>query len=69
MTTKSNLVDEERVSNLVAEVGVTFSTFGGGIDDGAAFNPLIGALKDRPLVFALGVDVREVVKFILERSR
>ena len=33
---------------------------------GTTFNPLAEMLKDRPLVFALGVDVAKVVRFVME---
>lgn len=50
---------------IVAEIGNCFQTFGGGrtITD-AIGNPLSEALRSRPPMFALGVDVRSVVQFI-----
>lgn len=51
--------DEDRI---VAAVSNCFATFGGGRGNG--FNPLAEALKDKPPMFAAGVDVRNVVNFV-----
>lgn len=67
MATKLKGVTDDKMLELVAEIGVKFKTFGGGVDVGGEFNPLIGMLKDRPLMFAMGVDVADVVRFVLER--
>jgi hypothetical protein len=48
---------------IVIEIGKHFRTFGGGRD--SADNPVAHALKDEPLQFAAGVDVQEVVLFVL----
>lgn len=48
---------------ITRRVGETFPTFGGG--KGSDWNPIAAALKDKPLQFAAGVDVEEVVKFIV----
>lgn len=55
----------DSVDEIVAAIQVYFRTFGGGQD--SEFNPLTHALKDKPLQFAAGVDVKEVVEFILAR--
>lgn len=52
-----------RVNTLVNKVGQQFRTFGGGRD--SEYNPITHALKDQPPSFAAGVDVREVVEFVL----
>lgn len=57
-------IDDEKVQEIMAEIGVRFRTFGGGIV-GNADNPLSHALKDKPLQFAAGVDVREVIRLVL----
>jgi hypothetical protein len=57
-------IDDEVVRTIVAEIGVRFPTFGGGISHPG--NPIADALKDRPLQFAAGVDVEQVVRFILD---
>jgi hypothetical protein len=61
------MVNPEKTDRIVNEVGERFATFGGG--RGSEFNPLAEMMKGRPLVFALGVDVRDVVEFVLERGR
>lgn len=53
------------VAALVEEVAVRFPCFGGG--RGSEFNPIAQALKDQPPCFAAGVDVAEVVQFLLAR--
>lgn len=62
MATKA--LDEEQVSEITAEIGVRFRTFGGGVV-GNCDNPISHALKDRPVMFAAGVDVAEVVRTVL----
>ncbi|KKL02318.1 hypothetical protein LCGC14_2626570 [marine sediment metagenome] len=53
-----------KTDDLVEAIGQRFRTFGGGnITEG---NPISVALKDRPLQFAAGVDVRDVTDFVLE---
>lgn len=56
---------KDLVSEIIAEIGVRFQTFGGGIV-GCQDNPISHALKDRPLQFAAGVDVADVVRCVLE---
>lgn len=58
---------EDKVHRIVAEIGVRFPTFGGGVVS-SFNNPLAEAMKNRPLVFALGVSVEEVVRFILSEA-
>ena len=60
-------VDASVVARITAEVGASFRCFGGGRTYGAEWNPLVAALKDEPLQFAAGIDVAEVVRFVLER--
>jgi hypothetical protein len=50
------------IDDIVKKVTIRFHTFGGGQD--SEFNPITHALKDKPPVFAAGVDVREVVEYI-----
>lgn len=57
--------DETLTAHLVRDIGHTFRCFGGGRDSN--YNPITKALKDYPLTFAAGVDVKEVVNFILSR--
>ena len=51
------------VEQIVKKIGSQFRTFGGGQD--SKFNPITAALKDKPLQFAAGVSVEEVVKAVL----
>ena len=48
---------------ITEEIGKKFRTFGGGV--GSKYNPIADALKGKPLQFAAGVDVREVVDFVI----
>jgi hypothetical protein len=52
------------LDELIAKVGENFRTFGGG-QVTVSSNPLAHALKDKPLQFAAGVDVSQVVTFIV----
>lgn len=58
------MASDDKVKEIVAEIGVRFRTFGGGI--GSDWNPIAAAIKDRPLQFAAGVDVEEVVRLVLD---
>ncbi len=51
------------VKQMVGRVAANFRTFGGG--RGSQFNPIADALKDQKPTFAAGVDVEDVVRFIL----
>jgi hypothetical protein len=50
---------------IVAAVKEKFPCFGGG-DERVRDNPIAAALKDRPLMFAMGVDVKSVVEFVID---
>lgn len=54
---------DEKIADIVQRVGVQFRTFGGGRT--SEFNPIAAALKDKPPMFAAGVDVRDVVEFVV----
>jgi len=58
--------DAERA--IVELIGSRFRCFGGGRTSGAEFNPLVEWTKDEALQFAAGVDVAEVVRFVLEQA-
>jgi hypothetical protein len=63
-TQKKRLTAEE----ITKRIPKRFRCFGGGhISD--VGNPISHALKDSPLQFALGVDVADVVAFVLECRR
>jgi len=51
---------------LVKKVSSTFSCFGGGKENVNNYNPISIALVDKPPMFAAGVDIREVVDFIVD---
>ncbi len=55
------------IDDIVAAVAAEFRTFGGGQD--SEYNPVTHALKDHEPMFAAGVDVRDVVKFVKLRCR
>lgn len=58
------------ITDIVSAVAAKFRTFGVGSSGPAVQgNPLASALADKPPVFALGVDVEEVVRFVLERVK
>jgi hypothetical protein len=52
------------VDMIVLNIAADFPTFGGGRK--CAGNPIAEALKDRGPMFALGVDVRQVVERVLQ---
>jgi len=56
-----------RVQEITAKVGRKFRTFGGGQDP--QDNPIAKALKDGRYQFAAGVDVEEVVRFVMSLAR
>lgn len=60
-------VSRASVADIVHDISGRFRTFGGGREptDG---NPIAHALKNHPLQFAAGVDVLDVVLFVLDRA-
>ena len=54
---------EFAVDDIVGLIGQRFRTFGGGRDSDT--NPMARALKNEPLMFAAGVDVRAIVELVL----
>lgn len=57
---------QDRESVIVNGITAQFRTFGGGSARAVA-SPISAAMQDGPPVFALGVDVREVVRFVMEQ--
>lgn len=53
---------EQLIDTAIHEIGQRFRTFGGGRDSDT--NPMAHALRDQPLQFAAGVDVRAVVEHV-----
>ena len=60
------IVTPETPQDITALVAANFRSFGGG--RGSKYNPISEALKDSPASFAAGVDIQEVVDFILEQA-
>lgn len=56
----------EMVDKIVAGIGENFRTFGG--DRAPGNNPIAHATQGKPLMFAMGVDVGEVVKFVIAEA-
>jgi hypothetical protein len=54
-------------AEIVTAVTENFRCFGGGRASGSEFNPLVSALSDGPPVFAAGVSVDDVVRFVAKR--
>jgi hypothetical protein len=58
-------LSNQKVKDLVDLAVQRFPTFGRGTPrTGEEFNPLIIAFKDKPPMFAMGVDVETVVRFV-----
>ena len=60
-------VSENERQQIVADVAAEFRCFGEGSSPRIEGNPIAEAMKDQPAQFAAGVDVRQVVDFILSR--
>lgn len=56
-----------RIKVLTDKVGANFRCFGGGYYN--PDNPISIALAENPLRFAAGVDVAEVIEFILKENK
>ncbi len=59
---------DQEIKNLVVDICRNFQTFGQGATS-VAGNPIFEVLKDKPPMFALGVDVEMVVRFVLQKGR
>jgi hypothetical protein len=56
-------MDNIDIDEITEFIGHRFRSFGGGQE--SPNNPVAAALKDRPLQFAAGVDIRSVVEAIV----
>lgn len=65
---KQPLTDARLTQLITAKVSRNFSTFGAG-QSGGGFNPVAEALQHRPAMFAAGVDVADVILYILEERK
>ena len=59
-------VTDKQVAEIVKAVALEFRTFGAG--QTSQYNPVVNALQDHQPMFAMGVDVQEVVRFVLKRA-
>lgn len=59
-------ITEEKVERIVKAVAKKFRSFGNG--QATADNPVAEAFKSKPAMFALGVDIEEVVRFVLKEA-
>lgn len=67
---KSAKRSKPSVDEIVAEIGTRFRTFGGKTEKPKSVsNPLDAWMATSPLTFALGVDVRQVVEFVLSKAK
>lgn len=57
----------KKVDKITQTIGRKFRSFGGG--QTGFNNPLAMALKDQPLQFAAGVDIKSVVKAVLSEAK
>ena len=55
---------DDRIDHITKHVATVFRTFGGGIVTDSN-NPIAQAMKNTPAAFAMGVDVRQVVAFVV----
>lgn len=60
-------VDEQVITSLVEQVRDNFNSFGG--VPSSWNNPIAAALIDKPAVFAAGVSIEDVVRFITEKVK
>jgi hypothetical protein len=56
---------EQHVKEITSKITARFRCFGGGRTEG---NPIAAALADKPPMFVAGVDVAEVVSFVLTEA-
>lgn len=59
-------MNDKKVNEVTSIIGRKFRSFGGG--QSGYNNPMAVALKDRPLQFAAGVDIKSVVETVLVES-
>lgn len=57
----------KKVDKITQIIGRKFRSFGGG--QTGFNNPIAVALKDEPLQFAAGVDIKSVVKEVLKETK
>jgi len=57
----------KKIDKITQVIGRKFRSFGGG--QKSFNNPIAEVLKDKPLQFAAGVDIKSVVKEVLKESK
>ena len=57
---------QDLAKEITTKVAQSFRCFGGG--RGSSWNPITEVLKDQPPQFVAGVDVEEVVRFVLHEQ-
>ena len=57
----------KKVDKITQVIGRKFRSLGGG--QKSNWNPMVNALKDEPLQFAMGVDIKSVVKAVLKEAK
>ena len=62
------LTDARLTQLIIIKVARNFSTFGAG-QSGGGFNPIADALQHRPAMFSAGVDVADVILYVLEERK
>lgn len=60
-------VSEERRNQIVKDIAANFRCFGKGSRPVVFGNPISDALADKPPQFAAGVDVKEVVDYVIKQ--
>lgn len=60
-------LNDPLVATIVVRASDHFPSFGGGIERGQR-TPITAATKDKPPTFAAGVDIEQVVRFVLEQA-
>lgn len=58
----------KHIDKVTLGVARKFKCFGGGEVDLRNGNPLSAALADGPIIFALGVSVKDVVRFVVNQQ-
>ncbi len=58
--------EDKVVKSITKSVQENFSTFGGERDVSGSNNPIAHLLKNKPAMFAAGVSVEDVVRFVMQ---
>lgn len=58
-------VSKNKLNDILLKIEQNFDTFGNG--QKSEFNPIVNVLSDKPLQFAAGTPVKEVIQFIIKQ--